>query len=51
MWVKDIRNYEVEIHQNGQIIFFGNVNDVSDELKETETKNITIEHKKLIVEI
>lgn len=51
MWIKDIRNYDVEIYEDGKIIYSGNINDVSDDLKEKETKNVKIEQKIIIIEI
>lgn len=51
MWVKDIRSYNVEIYENGVLLYSGNVNDASEEIKQRETKNIKIEHKKLVIEI
>lgn len=49
MWVKDVRNYYVEIYEGDNMIYSGDVNDVSDELKERETKTMKIDHKKLII--
>ncbi len=51
MWIKDIRNYDVKIYENGQEIYSGNVNDVPGEIKEKETKNVKMEQKIIIIEI
>lgn len=51
MWVKDVRNYEVEIYENEKNVYSGNVNEAPEDIKDRETKTIKIEQKKLIIEI
>lgn len=51
VWLKDIRNYEVEVYENGNLVYSGNVNDAPDELKDRQTKSVKIDHKKLVIEI
>ena len=51
MWVKDIRSYDVEIYENETLIYSGNVNDASEEIKQKETESMKIEHKKIIIEV
>lgn len=51
MWIKDIRNYDIKIYENGQEIYSGNVNDVPDDLKEKETKSVKLEQKIINIEI
>ncbi len=51
MWVKDVRNYEVEIYDGEKLIYSGNVNDAPDEIKEKETKTMNLEHKKILIYI
>lgn len=51
MWVKDVRNYEVEIYEDEKLIYSGNVNDAPDEIKERETKTMSLEHKKILIYI
>lgn len=51
MWVKDIRNYDVNIYENDTLIYSGNVKDAPDDIKERETKSIKIDHKNLVIEL
>ncbi len=51
MWVKDVRNYDVDIVENEKVLYSGNINDAPDELKQRETKDMKISHKRLIIQI
>ena len=51
MWIKDIKNYDVEIYKKEELIYSGNIDNASDEIKNNETETIKLEHKKLIIEI
>ncbi len=51
MWIKDIRNYDVEIYNNDELVYKGNVDEVPQELKECETSSISMAHKKLIINL
>ncbi len=51
MWVKDVRNYEVDIYEGEKLLYSGEVNDAPDELKKRETKTMRLEHKKIIIEL
>ena len=51
MWIKDVRHYEIEVHENGNIVYSGNVHDAPEEIKEKETKSMKIDHKKIVIEI
>lgn len=51
MWVKDVRNYEVDILEDGKVLYSGNVNDAPNDLKQRETKNMKIVHKRIIIDI
>ena len=51
MWVKHVRNYEVDILEDGKVLYSGNVNDAPDDLKQRETKNMNIVHKRIIIDI
>lgn len=51
MWVKDVRNYDVEIYEEDKLVYSGNVNDAPDDIKDRETKTMTLEHKKIFIHI
>ncbi len=51
MWVKDVRNYEVEIYEEEKLIYSGNVNDAPEDIKQRESKTMKLEHKKILIYI
>ena len=51
MWIKDIRNYDIEVYKDNSVIYSGNVNDAPDDVKNYECKNAKIEHKKIIIKV
>jgi len=51
MWVKDVRNFNVDIYDGERLIFSGNINDCPEEIKQRESANMTIGHKKIIIEL
>ncbi len=51
MWIKDIRCYNVDIYQNNDIIYSGNIDNVPLELKEREIEDMKIDHKKIIIKL
>ncbi len=51
MWVKDVRNYDVDIYEGEKLIYSGNVNDCPEEIKKRETANMTIGHKRIKIEL
>ncbi len=51
MWIKDVRNCEVEINENGNVIYTGNVDNVEEDIKNKEAKSMRIENKKIIIEL
>ncbi len=51
MWVKDVRNYDVDIYEGEKLIYSGNVNDCPEEIKKRETSNMTIGHKRIKIEL
>jgi hypothetical protein len=51
MWVKDVRNYDVDIYEGEKLIYSGNVNDCPEEIKQRETKNMTIGHKRIKIDL
>lgn len=51
MWIKDIKNYNVEIYIENELIYSGNIDNAPDDIKQKDTNKINLEHKKLIIEI
>ena len=51
MWIKDIRNYNIEVYKDGELIYDGEVNEAPEEIKKYECKNSKLEHKKIIIEV
>ncbi len=51
MWIKDIRCYDVDIYQNEDIIYSGNIDDSPAELKEIEIEDMKIDHKRIKIKI
>lgn len=51
MWVKDVRNYDVDIYEGEKLVYSGNVNDCPEEIKQRETLNMTIGHKRIKIEL
>ena len=46
MWLRDIKNYDVEIYKNDELIYSGNIDDIPE-----ETKTMNLIHKKVIIEL
>lgn len=51
MWLRDIKNYEVEIYKDEQLIYSGNIDDLPENMKGYETKTMNLVHKKIIIEL
>lgn len=51
MWLRDIKNYEVEIYKDDELIYSGNIDDLPEEMKGCETKTMNLVHKKVIIEL
>lgn len=51
MWLRDIKNYEVEVYKDGELIYSGNIDDIPEEMKGYETKNMSLQHKKVIIDL
>jgi len=51
MWLRDIKNYDVEIYKNDELIYSGNIDDIPEEMKGYETKTMNLIHKKVIIEL
>ena len=51
MWVKDVRNYDVDIYEGEKLLYSRNVNEWPEEIKNRETKNMTIGHKRIKIEL
>lgn len=51
MWIKDIRNYEIEVYRNDELVYSGNANDAPDDIKNAESQEAKMGHKKIIIKI
>ena len=51
MWLRDIKNYDVEIYKNDELIYSGNIDDIPEEMIGYETKTMNLIHKKVIIEL
>ena len=51
MKIKDINLVEVEIIQNGQVVYSGEVNNAPDNIKQLVCKNNRFESNRLIIEV
>lgn len=49
MWIKDIRNYEIEVHDGDNIIYRGNVDECPEDIRNKEAKDMKIGHKVIII--
>lgn len=51
MKIQDINLVEIEVIQNGQTIYSGEVNNAPDEIKQLLCKNTKFDSNKLVIEV
>ena len=51
MWIKDIRNYDIEVYKDDNMIYSGNVDNAPEEIKQYEAESAKIEHKKIKITV
>lgn len=51
MWVKEIRRYNIEVYENGDLVYSGPAEDAPDKIKNKQTKSTSFEKKAIKIEI
>lgn len=51
MWIKDIICYDVDVYENDDVIYSGNIDDIPQNLKEREIDDMKIDHKRIKIKL
>lgn len=47
MWIKELKNYEIEVKKDGETIYKGNSDDAPEEIKKMETEEVKFGKKQI----